>query len=120
MKNNDIRDSIYLKVPYSILDCGWIDSPKTFTVFMHLMLLANRKPHVYKDDIIDRGEVLASYEFLAKHTGLSLQNVRTAVKNLKKSNMITHRITDGINVFRITKYMDYQSMGANSNNESTN
>jgi DNA-binding transcriptional regulator YhcF (GntR family) len=72
------------------------------------MLLANRNPHNYMGGVIDRGEVLASYEFLAKHTGLSVQNVRTAISNLKKTNMIKHRIINGTNVFTIVKYMDYQ------------
>ena len=119
MEENDIRNSIYLKVPYSVLDCGWISSPRTFAVFMHLMLLANRKPHDYKDGVIDSGEVLASYEFLAKHSGLSVQNVRTAVKNLKKSNMISVRQIDGKNVIRILKYMDYQSLGIKAADEVT-
>lgn len=119
MENADIRNMIYLKIPYSILDCGWISSPNTFLVFIHMMLLANRKPHNYKGDVIDRGEVLASYEFLASHTGLSVQNVRTAVKNLKKSNMISHRKIDRTNVFRIIKYMDYQSLGTKKDRENT-
>lgn len=111
MENDDIKSRVYLKIPYSILDCGWVNSPNTFLVFMHLMLLANRKPHRYMDGIIDRGEVLASYAFLAEHTGLSIQNVRTAVNNLKKSNMITSRKINRTNIFRITKFMDYQSLG---------
>ena len=115
MENDDIRSRIYLKIPYSILDCGWTNSPNTFLVFIHLMLLANRKPHHYKDGVIDRGEVLASYEFLAGLTGLSVQNVRTAVKNLKKANMVSHRKIEGTNVFRIEKYMDYQSLGIKQN-----
>ncbi len=119
MEDNDIRNSIYLKVPYSVLDCGWASSPRTFLVFIHLMLLANRKPHSYKDDVIDIGEVLASYEFLARHSGLSVQNVRTAVKNLKHSDMVSVRQIDGKNVIRITKYMDYQAMGAKVTNEIT-
>lgn len=119
MENDDIRNRIYLKIPYSVLDCGWRSSPNTFLVFIYLMLLANRKPHLYKDGVIDRGEVLASYEFLADYTGLSLQNVRTAIKNLKKANMISHRKIDRTNVFRIIKYMDYQSLGIKSNNSAT-
>lgn len=119
MEENDIRNSIYLKVPYSVLDCGWASSPRTFAVFIHLMLHANRKPHRYKNSVIDSGEVLASYEFLAKHSGLSVQNVRTAVKNLIKSDMISVRKIDGKNVFRIEKYMDYQSLGVKVTNEIT-
>ena len=119
MENDDIKSRIYLKIPYSILDCGWVSTPNTFLVFIHLMLLANRKPHEYKEGVIDRGEVLASYEFLAEHTGLTVQNVRTAIKNLKRVNMITHRKINRTNVFRVTKYMDYQSLGIKNHTENT-
>lgn len=108
---NEIKSKMYLKVPYSILDWGWIHEPKTFTVFIHLMLLANRKPHDYMGDTINRGEILASYDFLAKQTGLSIQNVRTGIKHLKQTNTIKHRKINGINVFFIPDFEKHQSLG---------
>ena len=117
--NNDIKNRMYLKVSYSILDWGWIHEPNTFLVFMHLMLLANRKPHEYMGDTIQRGEVLASYEFLAQHTGLSVQNVRTAIKHLKQTNTITHRKIAKTNVFFITTFNEHQSLGIKNDNELT-
>ena len=108
---NEMKNKMYLKVSYSILDWGWIHEPKTFTVFMHLMLLANRKPHGYMGDTINRGEILASYDFLAKQTGLSIQNVRTAIKHLKQTNTIKHRKINGVNVFFIPDFDKHQSLG---------
>lgn len=108
---DDIKNRIYLKIPYSILDWGWIHDPKTFTVYIHMMLLANRKPHDYMGDTINRGELLASYDFLARHTGLSIQNVRTAVKHLKQTNTVKHRKINGINVFFLPDFEKHQSLG---------
>ena len=112
---NEIKNRMYLKVPYSILDWGWIHNPKTFTVYMHLMLLANRKPHEHMGDTINRGEILASYDFLAKQTGLSIQNVRTAIKHLKQSNTVKHRIVNGVNVFFLPDFEKHQSLGIPDN-----
>lgn len=113
--NDIMKNKMYLKVSYSILEWGWIHDPKTFVVFMHLMLLANRKPHEYMGDVIKRGEVLASYEFLAEHTGLSIQNVRTAIKHLKASNTIKHRKVGKTNVFFIPSFSQQQSLGIDGN-----
>lgn len=117
--NNDIKNKMYLKISYSILDWGWIHKPNTFLVFIHLMLLANRKPHGYMGDIIDRGEVLASYDFLAEQTGLSVQNVRTAIKHLKATNTIKHRKVNNINVFSIPSFSEHQSLGIKADNDAT-
>ncbi len=116
---NEIKNKMYLKVCYSILDWGWINEPNTFLVFMHLMLLANRKPHAYMNDVIQRGEVMASYEFLAKQTGLSIQNVRTAIKHLKETNTITHRKIAKTNVFFIPSFCEHQSLGIKNGNDIT-
>lgn len=116
---NDIKNRMYLKISYSILDWGWIHDPKTFLVFIHLMLLANRKPREYMGDTIKRGEVLASYEFLAKHTGLSIQNVRTAINHLKKTNTVKHRKINNTNVFFIPSFEEHQSLGIPKDEKST-
>lgn len=113
--SNEIKNKMYLKVPYSILDWGWIHDPNTFLVYMHLMLLANRKPHDYMGDTINRGEILASYDFLAKQTGLSIQNVRTAIKHLKQTNTINHRKINGTNVFLLSDFEKNQLLGAPDN-----
>ena len=117
--NEILKNKMYLKVSYSILEWGWIHEPNTFLVFIHLMLLANRKPHEYMDDVINRGEVLASYEFLAEHTGLSIQNVRTAIKHLKSTNTIKHRKVGRTNVFFIPSFSQQQSLGIENNTMST-
>lgn len=115
--SNEIKNKMYLKVPYSILDWGWIHEPKTFTVYMHMMLMANRKPHEYMGDTINRGEILASYDFLAKQTGLSIQNVRTAIKHLKQTNTVKHRKINGVNVFLLPDFEKHQSLGAPDNRD---
>lgn len=113
--SNDIKNKMYLKLPYSILDWGWIHDPNTFLVYIHMMLLANRKPHEYMGDTINRGELLASYDFLAKQTGLSIQNVRTAIKHLKQTNTVKHRKVSGINVFLLSDFEKHQSFGIPDN-----
>ena len=107
--DQDVRKKIYIKLFYSFLDWEWIDCPNTLVVFIHLLLNANRKPKRYGTDVIKAGEVLASYNFLAEKTGLSIQQVRTAIDHLIATHDITHRTINKTNVFTIVSYNKWQS-----------
>ncbi len=118
---NEIRKKMFVKLYYSLLDWAWITDPNTLVVFIHLLLNANRKDKPYKNDVIRKGEVLASYEFLAEKTGLSVQKVRRAVKNLISTGDISHRILGKTNVFAVSCwnrmencFVDYNDSGCYS------
>ena len=115
----DIRKKMYIKIFYSLLDWEWISYPNTLSVFIHLLLNANRKPRKFGNGEIKVGEVLASYSFLAEQTGLSIQQVRTAIDHLISTNDITHRLINNTNVFTIVSFNKWQSGNMNSNNSST-
>ncbi len=100
---------MFIKLYYSLLDWEWSTEPSTFRVFIHLLLTANRKPRPYNGEMIYRGEVLASYEFISQSTGLSIQNVRTAINNLLSTNTITKRKVDSVNVYNIVNYNKWQN-----------
>ena len=74
--DEDIKKKIYLKIFYSLMDWEWFHDPNTLLVFIHLLLLANRKPQKYEGSVINRGEVLASFDFLAKNSGLAMSELR--------------------------------------------
>lgn len=117
--DEDIRKKMYIKLFYSLIDWEWFHDPNTFVVFAHLLLRANRKQQKYAGDVIKRGEVLASLDFLAKDTGLSIQNVRTALKNLKSTHDITQRKIGKNAVYAIVSFNKWQSGNTKSNNELT-
>ena len=106
---DDIKKKIYLKLYYSLLDWEWYSDTNTFRVFMHLLLTANRTERKIKGGVIKRGEALASQEFLAEATGLSVQNVKTALKNLLSTGEITKRKLGKTNVFTLVNYDKYQA-----------
>ncbi len=113
----DIRKKLYIKLYYSMLDWEWYDDPNTFRVFMHLLLIANRKDNRIHGKIIHRGEALASVDYLATQLKLSRQNIRTALNHLKSTGEITIRKIANISVIQLKNYDKYQSAN-NSNNNS--
>ena len=115
----DIRKKMYIKIFYSLLDWEWINCPNTLVVFIHLLLNANRKPRNFGTEMIKPGEVLASYNFLAEKTGLSIQQVRTAIDHLIATHDITHRTINKTNVFTIVSYNKWQSGNTMENTSAT-
>lgn len=115
----DIKKKIYLKIFYSLMDWEWFHDPNTLVVFIHLLLLANRKPQKYEGSVINRGEVLASFDFLAKNSGLSVRNVRTAIEHLKSTGEVTSRKIGKTTVYSVVNYDRYQSADKISDKEPT-
>lgn len=110
----NIRKKVYLKLFYSMLDWEWYTDANTMRVFLHLLLIANRKDNRYCGNVIHRGEALASREYLSNTLKISEQQVRTALKHLKSTGEITVRKIGQTSVIHISKYDDYQSETAQS------
>lgn len=117
--DEDIKKKIYLKIFYSLMDWEWFHDPNTLLIFIHLLLLANRKPQKYEGSVINRGEVLASFDFLAKNSGLSVRNVRTAIEHLKSTGEVTSRKIGKTTVYSVVNYDRYQSADKISDKEPT-
>ena len=96
--------SLYRK----FLDWQWYDYPTVKIVFLHCLLSANHKPAKWRDLTIKRGQLITSYEKLAAHNGLSIQQVRTAIEKLQSTNEITYQSTSRYSIITIKNYNLYQ------------
>lgn len=96
--------SLYRK----FLDWQWYDYPTVKIVFLHCLLSANHKPAKWRDLTIKRGQLITSYEKLAAHNGLSIQQVRTAIGKLQSTNEITYQSTSQYSIITIKNYNLYQ------------
>lgn len=86
----------------------WYQNPNTFCIFVHLLLTANYEQKKFEGKTIERGQRVASYTTLAKETGLSVQNVRTAINHLKSTGEVTCLSTPNFTVFTVVNYSLYQ------------
>lgn len=91
-----------------IVNWEWYKDPATRIVFEHLILTANYEEKRFKGEAIHRGQRVASYDTLAKETGLSVRNVRTAIRHLISTNEVTSKTTNKYSVFTIVNYDLYQ------------
>lgn len=87
-----------------VLNGPWHDTPNTQLVWLTLLLSANWEPRQWRDITIQRGQLVTSYSNIAQQTGLTVQNVRTAIKHLKSTGDLTQVITPEYSVFTIKNY----------------
>ena len=99
----------WIKVHRKLKNWRWYRDQPTKALFLHLLLEA---------DWVDekRGQVVTTEADLEKETGLSRQQVRTAMKHLISTNEITKEVTNGLTnkvtdkrtVITIENYSIYQ------------
>lgn len=85
-------------------------------VFLHLLITVNWTDKKWKGQEIKRGSIVSSYEKLATETGLSVMQVRTAIKKLRSTGEITSKSSNKNTVFIVNNYDLYQ-VGNKQNNE---
>ena len=98
----------WIKLDRNIDDWRWYKDSKTLHVFIHLLIHANIEPKEFKGITIGRGELAITQESLAYETGLSRQEVRTAMGHLISTNDITKYQVGRIVVISIPRYDAYQ------------
>jgi sensor domain CHASE-containing protein len=93
-------------------------------VFLYLVAMASHKPIqvVYRKKklTLKRGEVSIAYRDLAKKFNLSMQNIKTIIKNLKNSGNINQTLTKNLSIYTIVKYSKYQDIEPSTNQKLTN
>jgi hypothetical protein len=98
----------WIKLHRQILEWEWYDDINCFRLFTHLLLKANHKEKRYKGLLIKVGQVVTSRDLLAEETGLSSQQVRTALTKLKSTNEITSVTSSQGTIIQIVSYEKYQ------------
>ena len=110
----------FIKLYRKMLEWGWYDDGPTKDVFIHLLLIASYEDKFYRGITLERGQVVATSSEISKQTGLSRQQIRTAISKLISTNEVTTSRHGNFTVFTIKNYADYQASNQDSNQPSTN
>lgn len=102
------EDSGFVKIHRKIFEWGWYSDINTFRVFVHMILKANWKEGKFKDTTVPRGSFVSSIAKLSEETGLTNDEVRTAISHLINTKEITKRSTNRYTVFTVVNYALYQ------------
>lgn len=110
----------WIKLHRKILDWEWYKDYPVRILFEHLLLTANYEEKKWKGQQINKGQLITSIAHLSEQTGLSSQQVRTALEKLKSTSEITYRATNKNTLVTIENYGLYQSQEEIATSKSTN
>lgn len=103
----------YVKLHRKLFEWEWWDDINTFRLFITILLLANWKPKKWRGRVIPRGSCWTSIPELAKKSGLTYQQTRTALDKLISTGEITDKVTSRGRLITVANYDVYQSDAEN-------
>jgi len=102
----------WVKLHRKILDNDIFKNDKLFRVFMYLLLKASHseRDQLIGDSIVNlkAGQWATGRKAISRDTGLTEQNVRTAISKLEKLGILTIKVTVKYSVFSISNWDCYQ------------
>lgn len=109
----------WIKVNRKMLNWEWYKEVNTKSLFIHALLRANFDDQKFQGIIVPRGSFVSSYPNLAAETGLSVQNIRTALKRLISTGELTVKKYPKFTLFKVENYDMYQTPNSQPNSQLT-
>lgn len=102
----------FIKIDRQILEWRYHDCYYAFTIWMHILLLANWTDGYFKGNPIKRGELITSINNLMLVTGIKSDNtIRKWLKVFESENMISLKSTNKYTHINIVNYGKFQDAG---------
>lgn len=109
----------WIKLHRSMLDWEWYRDVNVTKLFIHMLLMASTEDKRWQGVEVKRGDLIASRETLAAGTGLTVQQVRTALNKLRSTGEVTVNQHPKFGVYSIKNYNLYQDINQQSNRQIT-
>ena len=114
------KDGGFIKVYRSMLQWEWHDEPVTVATWYYCLLRANYTEKEWHGKTVKAGQFITSLDHMAKDIGVTVNQLRTAIKHLKSTNNITSESTNASTLITVANFGLYQSSGEKVTNEITN
>ena len=98
----------YIKLDRKILLWEWYHNATVKSLFIHLLLIAFHEDKHFEGKYLKRGQILATRATLSEGSGLSPQQVRTALAKLKETGEITIDSSPTGTIITVVNYEKYQ------------
>lgn len=99
----------FVQLHKKICDWEWYTDIPTCKLFFHILLKCNYKEAKWKWKVIKPWEFITSLEHLSLETGLTRQQVRTAINKLKSTWEITHYSTNEYTTLALNNWESYNT-----------
>ncbi len=110
----------YIKLHRKMMNWRWKNHPPTLCLFIHLLLSASYEAERSGSLVLNPGQVVISRSSLSKETGLSEDQIRTALSHLQQTGEITVGTSKGCRntLVTIQNWARYQVAPGESPSES--
>ena len=98
----------WIKLYRKLVSWEWYTDSSVKCLWLHLLLMANIEPTSYRGKVIPRGSLATTEQKLSYETGLSRQQIRTAMNKLISTNEIAKTSNKEYTVISVKKYNEYQ------------
>ena len=110
----------WIKIHRKFLDWEWFNKSEAVHLFLYMVLKANHKDNKWQGNDVKRGQFISSLGNISSATGITIQQIRTILKKLEKTNEIKVKSTSQFTIVTICKYECYQDEEETTNKPTTN
>lgn len=110
----------WIKIHRKFLDWEWFNKSEAVHLFLYMVLKANHKDNKWQGNDVKRGQFISSLGNISSATGITIQQIRTILKKLEKTNEIVVKSTSQFTIVTICKYECYQDEEETTNKPTTN
>ena len=110
----------WIKIHRKFLDWEWFNKSEAVHLFLYMVLKANHKDNKWQGNDVKRGQFISSLGNISSATGITIQQIRTILKKLEKTNEIKVKSTSQFTIVTICKYECYQDEEEITNKPTTN
>ena len=110
-------DKEYIKLFRRLLKWEWYTDVNTKVLFIHCLLKANWKDGSWHGYTYKRGQFITSLASLSRETGLTVKEVRTALKHLERTGEVASWHDSKIRIITVISYDQYQQAGKPTGNQ---
>jgi len=110
----------WIKIHRKFLDWEWFNKSEAVHLFLYMLIKANHKDAKWQGNDVKRGQFISSLGNISNATGISIQQIRTILKKLEKTNEIEVKSTSQFTIVTICKYECYQDENEITNKPITN
>jgi len=110
----------WIKIHRKFLDWEWFNKSEAVHLFLYMVIKANHKDNKWQGNDVKRGQFISSLGNISSATGITIQQIRTILKKLEKTNEIVVKSTSQFTIVTICKYECYQDENEDANKPITN
>lgn len=101
----------WIKLHRKILEWQWWDDRNVVRLWIYILLRANHSARKWQGRRVPAGTFITSYPRMSEDTGLTVGELRTAMRKLKESGCVTTQPTNRYQAVSVVHWKDYQGVG---------